>query len=186
MRAINWTSFLSLLAALSAGCVTAQIQVVDERTALENQILGSYEELDRDLQLVASVRAVDEQGRRRGPPNFSEIRARAVSARQTQRFHLDDVQELKDQGCLGEGADGQLARRPCEAASDETVAGRVDRIVAAENEARKVLLLFVVVTSPDLTEKDSAELARAWARLNRERAKPGHWIQAEAGGWSQK
>ncbi len=176
-----------LLASLvAAGCVSAQIQVVDERTALENQILGSYEELDRDLQLVASVRAVDADGARRGPPRFTEIRAQAVAARQTQQFHLDDVTELKAEGCLGEGNDGLLVARPCEAASTARVAERVARIVAAENQARKVLLLFVVTTSPDLTEDDTAELARAWARLNRERAAEGHWIQAADGRWERK
>lgn len=171
---------------LAAGCVSAQIQVVDERTALENQILGSYEELDRDLQLVASVRAVDEQGARRGPPRFSDIRAQAVAARQTQQFNLDDVMELKAKGCLGEGNDGLLAARPCQAAAAAQVAERIARMVAAENQSRKVLLLFVVTTSPDLTEKDSAELARAWARLNRERAAPGHWVQAADGQWARK
>lgn len=186
MRKIPHLTWLLLAGALGAGCVSAQIQVVDERTALENQILGSYEELDRDLQLVASVRAVDETGKRKGPPSFSQIRAQAVAARQTQRFQLDDVQELKTAGCLGEGADGLLASRPCPSGNQEQVARRIARTVAAENAARKVLLLFVVTTSPDLTEDDTDKLARAWARLNRDRAEKGHWIQDDAGAWTQK
>lgn len=186
MRTIPAPATMLLMGLITASCVSAQIQVVDERTALENQILGSYEELDRDLQLVASVRAVDAQGHRRGPPRFSEIRAQAVAARQTQQFHLDDVQELKAEGCLGEGADSMLSARGCQAAELAQVAERIERIVAAENQARRALLLFVVTTSPDLTEDDIGQLAQAWARLNRERAEPGHWIQSDRGEWARR
>ena len=170
----------------SSGCVSAKIQVVDERTALENQILGSYEELDRDLQLVASVRAVDEDGKRKKPPRFSDVRATAVTARQTQQFNRDDIEELKQAGCLGESNDGKLVARPCDASGETNVAERIERLVAAENQARQVLVEFVVTTSPDLTKDDLVQLARAYARMNREQAESGHWIQTDMGKWVKK
>jgi hypothetical protein len=173
-------------ASLAGGCVSAKIQVVDERTALENQILGSYEELDRDLQLVASVRAVDKNGKTSARPNFSQIRAQAVAARQTQRFNRDDLDELKRAGCLGEANDGKLSARKCERAAQADVAARIERLVASENQARAVLLTFVLTTSPDLTQDDRAQLARAWAKMNREQAQAGLWIQDPAGAWRQK
>jgi len=35
------------------------VTVVDERTALENQVLGTYQELNQQVMLVASVRYID-------------------------------------------------------------------------------------------------------------------------------
>ncbi len=169
-----------------AACVEARIQVVDERTALENQILGAYEELDRDLQLVASVRAVDADGKARPPPRLSDVRQRAVQARQTQQFNRDDLEELARQGCLGEGQDGLLALRPCPAQADTATAARLERLLAAENEARRMLLEFVISTSPDLTRADLPQLQEAAARSQRERAPAGAWLQDEDGAWRQK
>jgi hypothetical protein len=175
---------LVLLAGLA--CVEAKIQVVDERTALENQILGAYEQLDRDLQLVASVRAVGADGQAQAAPRLSDVRQRAVQARQTQQFNRDDLDELMQQGCLGEGKDALLALRPCAAQTEPATAARLERLVAAENQARRLLLEFVVTTSPDLTQADLPQLVEASARAQREKAAQGAWIQAADGQWQQK
>jgi uncharacterized protein YdbL (DUF1318 family) len=175
-----------VLLALVPGCVDARIQVVDERTALENQILGAYQELDRDLQLVASVRAVEPDGRTRAAPNLSDVRQRAIQARQLQQFHRDDLEELKALGCLGEGLDGLLHARACEASDEPALSERATRLLAAENAARALLLEFVVTTSPDLTRTDLPQLVAASARAQRERSARGSWIQADDGSWLRK
>lgn len=177
-RALDLAFGVFLSTASLQGCVTARIQVVDERTALENQILGAYEELDRDLQLVASVRAS-----RKGTKTLSELRAQAIRARQMQQFNLDDVTELKEQGCLGETNQNELVARPCPEESNAAIRTRRDKIAREENAAREAVLKFIVGTSPNLTEADLEPLKRAWARLNREQAPSGHWVQTEAGEW---
>jgi uncharacterized protein YdbL (DUF1318 family) len=178
--AIAWS------AVLVSGCVSAKINVVDERTALENQILGSYEELDRDMQLLASVRAVDEAGKDRQPPSYTRERQQAIAARQTQQFNRDDIDELKKAGCLGEAQDGSLAARPCDRSSDQTVAERLERLIASENQARGVILRFAVTVSPDLTDRDLPQVTAAYARMQREKAKSGEWIQEPGGEWVRK
>ena len=176
------------LAALASACVEAKIQVVDERTALENQILGQYEELDRELLLVASVRAAPAGGGgpEAGLPVVSRLRDEALRARQTQQFNRDDLDELKAKGCLGEGGDGMLKPRECEASRETSVAERVARLVEAENQARRSILRYVVASSPDLTEQDLPKLTAAWSRLAHEQARPGEWIQDAGGAWKQK
>jgi uncharacterized protein YdbL (DUF1318 family) len=169
-----------------SGCVSASISVVDERTALENQILGSYEELDHNLQLLASVRAVDASGNTKKTPNFSDIRKQAIQARQTHQFNHDDVEELKQKGCLGEANDGTLSARPCTQSSEPATAERIKRIIESENEARKIILQFIVTTSPDLTEKDLPEVSKAYTRMQHETAKPGEWVQLDSGEWVKK
>jgi uncharacterized protein YdbL (DUF1318 family) len=185
MRAILELILSGLLVTQLAGCVSAKIAVVDERTALENQILGSYEELDRDLQLLASVRSMDLAGETREAPSFVQVRALAVQARQTQQFNRDDIDEMKSAGCLGEANSGYLSLRHCQAASNPQVKKRLDRLVKSENDARKLVLSFVVTTSPDLTEKDLAQVTQAFARMQREKAKPGDWVQDDSGKWAQ-
>ncbi len=175
------------LALFSASCVSAQISVVDERTALENQILGSYEELDRDLRLLASVRAVDLDGKVKPARQLSDIRAQAIAARQVHQFNRDDVDELKSAGCLGESLTGKLVGRPCPTAGkDPKIVTRIDRLLQSENQARETILLFVVTTSPDLTQGDLPGLRKAYAEMQRSQAKAGEWIQTESGSWTQK
>ncbi len=166
------------------GCVSAKINVVDERTALENQILGSYKQLDRDMQLVASVRDSDQAGAGRG--RLVAARRRAIQARRVIQFNADDLDELKRSGCLGEGMSGMLIGRDCQAASDPAIEKRIERLIESENRARGVILRFIVAESPDLTEKDLPQLTEAFVRMRREEAKTGEWIQLDSGAWQKK
>jgi len=158
--------------------------VVDERTALENQILGSYQELDLELLLLASVRSEPAPGA--AVPDYTALRQEAIRARQIQQFNRDDREELLASGCLGEGNDGQLAGRPCAQAANPAVAARMARLIEADNAARHTLSQFVVTASPDLTPKDLPEVIQAFVRLQQEQAKPGAWIQDANGEWKKK
>ncbi|RLB56894.1 MAG: hypothetical protein DRI34_08465 [Deltaproteobacteria bacterium] len=173
---------LSCLAAGPLGCVSPRIQVVDQRTALENQILGSYRELDRDMQLLSSVRS----GPGPGKTGTSEPRRRALRARQEMIFLRDDVDELKALGCLGEGNRGRLLPRPCRRAAEGDLARRLAEVARRVNAARQVVLRFVVATSPDLTEADLPQVIEAFVRLQREHAASGHWWQDDAGTWQRR
>jgi hypothetical protein len=175
---------LLLCPILIVGCVSARISVVDERTALENQILGSYQELDRELLLVASVRSEPTDGA--AVPDFTALRQEAIRARQTQQFNRDDREELLGVGCLGEGNDGLLSGHPCDQAAEPAVAARIARLVESDNAARRTLWRFVVTASPDLTPKDLPEVVSAFVRLQQEQAKPGTWIQETSGEWKKK
>jgi hypothetical protein len=181
---------LILIGALTLldGCFSAKINVVDERTALENQILGSYQELDSNLQLLASVRdpAPAAAAGAADLSQFSLARRKAIAARQTQQFNRDDVDELKGLGCLGEGQDGLLAERPCEATRDPVVAERLAKLLPSENQARAILFRFVIASSPELGEADLPQVVSAFARIQQEQARKGDWIQAPAGEWVQK
>lgn len=169
-------------ALLATGCVSARIAVVDERTALENQILGSYEELDRDMQLLASVRDGERTPRGAGA-TFSRLRRRAIHARQTQLFHRDDLDELQRRGCIGEVHDGTVAAHACTGDDDPDQQTRVQRLIEAENDARTTLQRFVVATSPELTERDLPQVQAAWARVRRRQARPGTWFRDPSGRW---
>ena len=98
-----WKNLMTagLLALVLEGCggklVDVNVTIVDQKMVLENQILGSYEELGNDVLLLASVRSVDEEGK-----------LRALKAMQRLEFNCDDIQGFKQTLCAGEGNDGYL------------------------------------------------------------------------------
>ncbi len=55
-------AFLLLFLSACSNLVQVKIDVVDQRTSLENQVLGSYNEIQNDTILLASVRSIDEKG----------------------------------------------------------------------------------------------------------------------------
>jgi len=63
--------FLSLACWLG-GCSgpLVGVTVVDERTALENQVLGTYKELNQEVLLLASVRYIDPKGKLKPTPEI--------------------------------------------------------------------------------------------------------------------
>lgn len=142
-------------------------------TALERQLLGEYEELDRELATVASVR-----GSRPEPTDLEGLKSLAVDARALQRFNEDDVLELKRAGCLSERSDARIAAETCElTARDESASRRVERIVREENRSRGHILRWAAVMAarregrqiPSKTEEQA--LRDAYARLLAEAAR---------------
>ena len=96
----NGKQILKVLAGLTAifwltACgklVGVDVTVVDQKTALENQILGSYEELGNEMLLLASVRSVDETGKLKTVAEIPSGKKLALRAMQRQEFNRDDIQ----------------------------------------------------------------------------------------------
>jgi hypothetical protein len=68
------------------------VTIIDQKTALENQILGSYEELGNEV-LLASVRSVDEQEKLKPVIEVPKGKRLALKAMQRQEFNRDDIRE---------------------------------------------------------------------------------------------
>jgi hypothetical protein len=88
--------------------VDVNVTIVDQKTALENQILGSYEELGNEVLLVASVRSVDEEGKLKPVIEVPKSKTLALKAIQSQEFNRDDILEFQNTLCVGEGNYGLL------------------------------------------------------------------------------
>lgn len=188
---------LAHLLGAAGGCTLARVQVdvVSERTALENQVLGTYNALDAEMHRVASVRGVDSSGRIREPPPRSREARDATLALQVLSFHEDDVAAFKRLGWVGETADGLLEAFPPERGSPPAdladFAARISeeefRSVAAEvNRARTLVMGRVVEVNEDLTAEDLPRVQKVFGRLNAENALPGERIQLADGAWTVK
>jgi hypothetical protein len=191
-RVRSWPVVLVL-----AGCTLAQVKVdvVSERTALENQVLGTYNALDTEMLLVASVRGVDSAGRIQEPPRRSGEAGDAMQAMQVLAFHEDDLQAFKRLGWVGENAEGLVTPFPLarEGAPDDLkeFARRYGddefRAVVGEiNRAREVVMQRVIALNEDLAASDLPRVRRVFGKLNAESALPGEKIQLEGGAWTAK
>ena len=174
-----------------SGCaeklVDVNVTIVDQKTALENQILGSYEELGNEVLLLASVRSVDEEGKLKPAVEIPQGKLKALRALQRQEFNRDDIQEFKKTLCAGEGNDGFLKFFENERTkTDAEFKAFSNAIMAEENEDRITILQRIVATNENFTEKDFPIVQKISASLNRDNAKPGEKIQLENGEWSTR
>ena len=168
----------SLALVVFVGCVSVKPVVLDRKTQLENQILGTFKRLQEELILASSVRGEGQAGKKLSP-----LEREAVEAMMTREFNRDDIEDLKTRQVVGEGNDGLLATR--DMPSEAVAAARVKRLVQEENSARLVLMKRVIQQSPDLSDKDLPELRRIFHRLNVQTARKGDWVQRSDGKWEQ-
>ncbi|MBW1861749.1 MAG: DUF1318 domain-containing protein [Deltaproteobacteria bacterium] len=179
------------------GCTLAEVRVnvASERTALENQILGSYNSLSREVLLVASVRGVDPLGRIRTPPQRSRGHQDAMEAMQTLAFHADDVEAFKSLGWVGENNEGLLTTFPMDKTNvtEDLKAFTIryheyefNTVVEEVNVARKAVMQRIVETNENFSAEDLPRIRSVFSKLNIENSLTGEKIQTEEGSWIVK
>ncbi|RME49419.1 MAG: DUF1318 domain-containing protein [Deltaproteobacteria bacterium] len=180
---------LCLLLSVAACAELPQInvKVIDQKTALENQVLGSFEELGEDLALIESVRSVDAEGEVHEPETISESKARALLAMQNRLYNADDLDRFRALGCVGERNDGLPEILPCKAAQEDAALGRLlQEIVAEETRDRKIIMARIIEMNENLTKEDLPQVERIFAAQEIEKLKAGEFYQDERGRWVKK
>ena len=164
--------------------VDFNIAVGDQKTALEYQILGSYEELGNEMVLLASVRSVDEDGKLQSVAEIAPSRKRAIRAMQRMEFNRDDILEFKKIGVAGESNDGFLKFFETEKSkADPKFKKFTMTLIVEENEDRRVVLERIIDTNINFTKEDLPKVQKVYASLNRDNANPGEKIQTDDGQW---
>lgn len=190
-------ALIGIILIFMAGCTLAEIkvEVMSERTALENQVLGTYNALDREMLLVASVRGVDSRGRIRQPPKHSQEHKDAVTAMQALSFHADDLQTFKQLGWVGENNTGLVEIFQMDKEDvPESLKDFAERFKPEEfkyvlsqiNKSRELVMHRVIDMNENLTEDDMPQIRRIFGKLNTENARPGEKIQQPDGAWTVK
>jgi len=167
--------------------VGVDVTVVDQKTALENQILGSYEELGNEMLLLASVRSVDEEGKLKTTAEIPPGKKEAIRAMQRQEFNRDDIQSFKQAGIAGEGKAGLLVFFANQKTKqDPQFKSFAQAILQEENEDRLAILKRTIATNEAFSEGDLPKVQKIFASLNRDSARSGEKIQQENGEWTVK
>jgi hypothetical protein len=176
------------------GCTLADVKVemLSERTALENQVLGSYNALDSQMLLAASVRGVDTSGNISRPPEHSREYKDTISAMQIIDFHADDLDAFKRLGWAGENNQGLIEPfsidRKNVPENDKSFAERysdeeLEFVISTVNASREKIMMQVIYMNEDLNESDLPAVRKIFAKLNAENANIGDKIQDADGNW---
>lgn len=187
------TSRLTILFLLLAGFGCAEkligvnVTIIDQKTALENQVLGSFQEIDSNMILLASVRSVDEEGKLKAVDPIPKSKRKAILARQRMEFNKDDIESFKSEGCAGENDQGFLSFfETGKTRNDASYKKFVIAILEEENESRLTILKRIVATNEAFGADDLPKVRRIYAGLNRDNAKKGELIQISDGKWIKK
>jgi hypothetical protein len=184
-----------LVGLLLGGCTLAKVDVnvVSERTSLENQVLGTYNSLNEDLLLVASVRGVSPTGKIESRPQKSPEQQDATRALETISFHADDLESFKRLGWVGENKDGLVTPFPREIPKNlppdlksfATLYNEAEfrQVIDEVNQSREVLMQRVVQTNENFTSRDMPAIRKVFAKINRQNSAPGTRVQADDGSW---
>ncbi len=181
----GWAAILWLTAC--GKLVGVDVTIVDQKTALENQILGSYEELGNEMLLLASVRSVDEECKLKTVAEIPPGKREAIRAMQRQEFNRDDIQDFKKTGVAGEGNTGLLVffANP-KTKQDPQFKSFAQAIIQEENDDRLAILKRTIATNEAFSDGDLPKVQKIFASLNRDSARPGEKIQQENGEWTVK
>jgi hypothetical protein len=184
-----------LVSLLLGGCTLAKVDVnvVSERTSLENQVLGTYNSLNEELLLVASVRGVSPTGKIETKPQRSPEQQDATRALETISFHADDLESFKRLGWAGENREGLITpfprdipkNLPPDLKSFATLYNEAEfrQVIDEVNQSREVLMQRVVQTNENFTAKDMPVIRKVFAKINRQNSAPGTKVQADDGSW---
>lgn len=183
-----WAGLAAILWLTACGkLVGVDVTVVDQKTALENQILGSYEELGNEMLLLASVRSVDEEGKLKTVAEIPPGKREAIRAMQRQEFNRDDVQDFKKKGVAGEGNIGLLVFfENQKTKQDPQFNSFAQAIIQEENDDRLTILKRTIATNEAFSDGDLPKVQKIFASLNRDSARSGEKIQQENGKWTVK
>ena len=177
----------TLLLVLLTGCggPLVGVTVVDERTALENQVLGTYQELNQQVMLLASVRYIDPKGKLKQTQELPPGKKDVVRALQRVSFNKDDLNRYKSLGIIGENNEGGITLlepgkvEPADRAF-------VENLLKEENEDRAAIMSRIIETNETLSSTDLPRVHKMFAALNRDKALKGELIQLDNGKWIQK
>lgn len=167
--------FIFLLFMCSSGCLRVTTVSIGQKTSLERQLMGEFEPLTEEQVLASSVRsAYDLQA------HLTDTPSRAVAARKRQMFNRDDLESLKQQGCLGESFTAQLVKRDCEGSEVSS------KLIEQENQDRDAIIDWIIIEHPALTPKDKPQIRALYHQMLLQQAKEGDWLEIEPNHWVRK
>jgi uncharacterized protein YdbL (DUF1318 family) len=162
---------------------TPEITLTGEKTALESQILGAYEQLSTQNQLTTSVRTDDNSASNA----LSEQQETVSKAMQDQKFNKDEIDEFKRDKVIGENNTGYLEILGGTKYDEDPVFKRiVTQITAEENRDRRIIYQRLLAVNASVATSKEGEPGAIFAKMQVEKSAPGTMIQLENGQWIEK
>ena len=112
-----------------------------------------------------------------------EIRVRTpelMKAIESRRARRPQLAELKARGCVGESNQGLVELRP-----GPGCPGDAAGLVGAEN-AERTFIIDTLMQQNSMPKEDAPRVRAAFAKIHRDRAHPGEWVQEPGGQWVKR
>jgi uncharacterized protein YdbL (DUF1318 family) len=188
-----------VLAGMLAACVPVTVNVNFPQEKIEGAA-GSIEDMVRSPEnpkpappkkgpqgslgpswlAAVSPREAGAQTRLDVPPEIRTRTPELMKAIESRRGRFPEIRELKEHGCVGETNQGLLEARPGQSCPPDLA-----KIIAAEN-ADRTYIYETLMQQNNIPAGDATRVRAAFAKVHRERARPGNWIQLESGEWVKK
>jgi len=173
---MKWIVLLALL----AGCVKADVLIVDKKTALEEQAAGSFRGLEEELEQAGLLP-------RPTPVTAAQLEAAGVRSApdSDQAEGVPDAlraDTLLVQRCVGEAQDGSLVLTVdrCTGAIDVP---DVNRLLERVNRSRRQLWQWLATRAP---RRSPVEIQKSWREVHLAGLICGGQVEKEGGGWEVK
>lgn len=114
------------------------------------------------------------------PPTKAKEEQSSLEIAANRRLRSGEIQQLKSAHIVGEDRDGYLAMR--NPPTDPKYLEYANGVIKAENTDRSYLYLAKAQSQNEPMELVGSDYAKLW----RDRAFPGEWVQKEDGTWIQK
>jgi len=199
IRSLPWLALLGL-ACIVGACVPVTVNISfpqdrldDAARQIENQVRSPenpkpapdptkpQSSLGDLLLAMLGPREAEAQGRTivvaQEPRTDSPEIQRANAARSARVGQID---QWKARGCIGETNQGLLETRPGQGCGGEAAS-----LVGAENADRQ-LIMDAFMRQNRMPASDTPRVREAFAKANREKARPGEWVQQPNGQWTRK
>ncbi len=194
---------LALLAVLLVACVPVTVNITFPQEKL-NRAADSIEDMVRSPEnpkpqpepapkpaapssrlerLLAALapRHADAQARQVDVvPDIKTQTPQLMKAIESRRGRLLKIQQWQARGCIGETNQGLLEARPGQGCT-----GEVGSLIGAENADRE-FIYAELMRQNNIPASDAPRVRAAFARKDREAARPGEWIQLDNGQWVKK
>lgn len=103
-----------------------------------------------------------------------------MKAIESRRNRNAQIEQGKARGCIGETSQGLVEAQP-----GQGCGGEVAGLIGAENADRN-FIYDTLMQQNNIPASDAPRVRAAFAKVNRDRAKPGEWVQQENGQWVKK
>ncbi len=177
---------LSLLFCISCSIFSPkakiEINIVGEKTSLENQILGNYNFLGKDKFLVTSVRTIPDDLNK-----ISDSKKRSFLAYQNRIYNRDDYERFMDMGIIGETNNGYVEIINEEYFKENPgIEKFVKKLIKEENRDRKIIYKRITEITEGLTSEDLSRVEKTFVKKYQSQAEEGWLYQNEKGNWIKK
>ncbi|MGC8738442.1 MAG: DUF1318 domain-containing protein [Candidatus Hydrogenedens sp.] len=105
--------------------------------------------------------------------------AKEIADRMRERF--EQIEQLKNQGCLAENNRGYLELKECDALKDAEKKNEIQRLLSDENKDRKALYKEIANLNKNIPDMSISKIESIYALERIQRAKPGQTVQLPDG-----